>query len=210
MSNGWKTLPFDDAIQDVSAGNPKLQTGEYLPVGSYPIVDQGKNLIAGYCDDQSALAQIAGPVIICDHTRVFKYVDFPFCVGAEGVKILKPADDIDAKYAFHFLSRIELPSAGYSRHFKYLKRAEIFFPPVNEQRRIAGILDQAHDLRRKRRDALEALEAVPQADFIYSFFLTKDRIGPKSLSRKSPSQFGRDRSEVSFFILSSLKTVSLF
>jgi type I restriction enzyme, S subunit len=164
VSSGWRTLPFDDAIRDISAGNPKLQTGEYLSVGRYPIVDQGQNLIAGYCDDQSALTQITGPVIIFgDHTRVIKYVDFPFCVGADGVKILKPTDDINAKYAFHFLSRSELPSAGYSRHFKYLKRTKFLFPPIDEQRRIAAILDQADVLRRKRREALERLKLLPSA-----------------------------------------------
>jgi type I restriction enzyme S subunit len=132
VSAGWRSLPFDDAIRDVSAGNVKLQTAEYLPTGRYPIVDQGKELVAGYSDDPSALVQTAAPVIIFgDHTRITKYIDFSFCVGADGVKILKPIPDIDPKYAFYFLSGIELPSAGYSRHFKYLRRINISFPPLD-------------------------------------------------------------------------------
>jgi type I restriction modification DNA specificity protein len=57
--------------------------------------------------------------------------------------LLKPVNELDTKYAFHFLKTIELPSAGYSRHFKFLKRTKIAFPKVDEQRRIVAVLDQA-------------------------------------------------------------------
>ncbi|EJW11611.1 Type I restriction-modification system, specificity subunit S [Rhodovulum sp. PH10] len=42
-------------------------------------------------------------------------------------------------------------------------------PPLDEQRRIATILDQADDLRRKRRQALEYLTLLPQAFFTNMF-----------------------------------------
>jgi type I restriction enzyme S subunit len=170
VNTGWRSLPFDDAIKDVSAGNAKLQTGEYLPVGRYPIVDQGKDLIAGYSDNASVLANSPGPIIIFgDHTRIIKYVDFPFCIGADGVKVLKPVGELEPKYAFHFLSNIELPSDGYSRHFKYLRRTKISFPPLDEQRRIAAILDQADDLRRKRREAMKKVASMPSILFLEMF-----------------------------------------
>jgi type I restriction enzyme S subunit len=166
----WRSLPFDEAIHDISAGNPKLQTGDYLQAGRYPIVDQGKDLIAGYYDDPSALARISGPAIIFgDHTRAIKYADFDFCVGADGVKILKPINDIDPKYAFHFLSSIKLPSAGYSRHFKFLRRLDVIFPPLDEQRRIAAILDQTDELRRKRREAIQYLDKLRSTFFNSAF-----------------------------------------
>jgi type I restriction enzyme, S subunit len=42
-------------------------------------------------------------------------------------------------------------------------------PPLDEQRRIAAILDQADDLRRKRREALERLQRLPQMVFVKLF-----------------------------------------
>lgn len=170
MSVAWKTLPFEQALMDVSAGNVKLQTDEYLPHGNFPIVDQGKALVAGYSDDPSALARVEAPIIVFgDHTRVFKYVDFPFCIGADGVRLLRPIDGIDTRYAFQFLNAAAIPSAGYSRHFKFLKRIEVSFPPLDEQRRIAAILDQADELRRARRKALQLITSYAWANFVEIF-----------------------------------------
>jgi type I restriction enzyme S subunit len=46
-------------------------------------------------------------------------------------------------------------------------------PPLAEQRRIAGILDQADDLRRKRRDTIDIAESLLRSTFL-SLFGTKD------------------------------------
>lgn len=46
---------------------------------------------------------------------------------------------------------------------------EIPFPPLSEQRRIAAILDQADDLRRKRREALEQIGRLREALFVSEF-----------------------------------------
>src|SRR5690606_4344240 len=51
----WRREPFDAVISDVSGGNLKTPQSEYQPAGRYPIVDQGKDLIGGYTDDESRL-----------------------------------------------------------------------------------------------------------------------------------------------------------
>jgi type I restriction enzyme S subunit len=43
------------------------------------------------------------------------------------------------------------------------------FPPLDEQRRIAAILDQAHDLRCRRQNAIERLNALRKAMFLDTF-----------------------------------------
>ena len=98
-----------------------------------------------------------------------KYVDFPFCMGADGVKVLRPKVEADVKYLYHYLRQVRLTDGGYDRHFKYLKRCEIVVPPLVEQRRIASILDRAETLRSQRRAALALLDELPQAIFLDLF-----------------------------------------
>lgn len=166
----FQRLPFESVFSDESGGNIKTQQGEYLPDGDFPIVDQGKALIGGYTDQRERLCGQGRPAIVFgDHTRCVKFIDFPFCMGADGVKVLRPRIEADLKYLYYFLGSIELPCAGYDRHYKYLKRVEVVVPPLPEQRRIAAILDQADALRAKRREALAQLDSLAQSIFMEMF-----------------------------------------
>jgi type I restriction enzyme, S subunit len=141
-------LPFEAILEDVSGGNRKVQKGDYLASGKFPIIDQGQQFIGGFTDSEDDLVQGEGPwIVFGDHTRALKYVDFPY----------------------HFLQAQELPDAGYSRHFKFLKRLQISLPPLDEQRRIAAILDKADALRRKRKRAIELLEDLKHSIFLEMF-----------------------------------------
>jgi type I restriction enzyme S subunit len=177
----WPQEPFEAVVADESSGNIKTPQSEFKESGRYPIIDQGKELIAGYTDDVSRLCRAELPVIVFgDHTRCFKYVDFPFCIGADGVKVLRPKIEADVKYLYHYLCSMRLTDGGYDRHFKYLKRSSITLPPLTAQRRIAAILDKADALRAKRRTALAQLDTLAQ-----STFLDFHR-GTESLSRRIP------------------------
>ena len=162
--------PFDAVIADESGGNVKTPQSEFLLSGCYPIVDQGKQLIAGYTNDKSRLCRAPLPVIVFgDHTRCFKYVDFPFAMGADGIKVLRPKGDTYTKYLYHYLRQLTLIESGYNRHFKFLKRSRIPLPPLSDQRRIAEILDKADALRADRRATLSQLDSMPQSIFIDLF-----------------------------------------
>ena len=166
----WAYRDFEDVVNDVTGGNIKTLTSEYLTFGKYPVVDQGKEFLAGYMDDGSRLCKANLPVVLFgDHTKVLKYIDFDFCLGADGTKILKPIDGLDEKFLFHFLNSQVLPDAGYSRHFKYLKKLKIPIPPLEEQKRIAAILDKADELRRLRQESIKKLNTLSQSIFYEMF-----------------------------------------
>jgi len=161
-------VPFLEAVEDATGGNPKLQTGDYQSVGRFPIVDQGQEFIAGYTDDEGVLCNRTGDVIVFgDHTKAFKFINFDFVLGADGVKVLRPKSGFDARYLFHYLQTVRLPeNLGYSRHFKYLKECVVPKPSLEEQKRIAAILDKADSLRRKRQQAIRLSD-----DFLRAIFL---------------------------------------
>lgn len=170
MTAAWTVLPFTEVFEDVSAGQPKTLARDFQAQGRYPLVDQGQDPIGGYTDDEVRLANVPLPVIVFgDHTRVVKYLDFPFGVGADGVKLLRPRGDSHVPYFFRFLQAARIPAAGYDRHFKYLKRIHVPVPPIEEQRRIATLLDLADELRGKRRDSLALLDSLNDSIFLDMF-----------------------------------------
>ncbi|MFZ5835086.1 MAG: restriction endonuclease subunit S [Pseudomonadota bacterium] len=89
----------------------------------------------------------------------------------QGFKSFVPnPDKLFAGYLYWWLkvNRHYLESLGNGATFKEVSklvigRVEIPLPPLDEQRRIAAILDQADALRRKRQDALRQLKTLKQA-----------------------------------------------
>ena len=166
----WRTVPFTCACRDTTGGQKKVQKRAYLASGEYPIVDQGQQLIAGYTNKPGELYTGQLPAVLFgDHTRVFKYVDFPFALGADGVKALTSSNGIDPKYLYYYFQTVSIPSRGYSRHFKILKQTRVRVPPPSEQRRIVEILDQADALRKKRTEADKIADRILPALFYKMF-----------------------------------------
>lgn len=156
-------VPFDEAILDATGGNPKVLTSSLANTGCFPVVDQGQEFVAGYVDDENLVCRRSNDAVILfgDHTKVIKYVDFDFVLGADGVKVLEARPGFDPRFLFHYLNTIRLPDdLGYSRHFKYLKRSTVPKLPIEEQRRIAAILDKADGIRRARNRLLIDADAL--------------------------------------------------
>ena len=162
-------VPFLEALRDATGGNPKVKRRDYLPEGPVPVLDQGQDYIAGYTTMNNAYVGQLPVVIFGDHTRIFKYVDFPFALGADGVKVLAPREGFDAYFLYHYFRTVNLPAQGYSRHFKFLRELSVCKPPLAEQRRIASILNRAARIERLRKQAQERLQEFVPALFVKMF-----------------------------------------
>lgn len=196
----WTSKSFESVLSDETGGNIKTLQSDFLPVGRFPVIDQGKDFIAGYSDDDGRVCNAELPVIIFgDHTKSFKFIDFPFCLGADGTKVLRPRNGSDPKYLYHFLRQVQLPDAGYSRHFKYLREVEIPLPPLPEQRRIAAILDAADALLQKRRQALRLLDQLSQSIFIEMF--GDPATNPMGWAKRPLSHLVRDGDSVNYGVV---------
>ena len=163
-------VKFTDVFLDETKLGHKIQASEYQSFGNYPIIGQGQSQIAGYTNVEDGFFSDVPAIIFGDHTRVIKYVDTPFFLGADGVKVLKSKLlDVDYKYLFYCLQNVKIPDTGYNRHFKWLKVAEIPLPPLDEQRRIAAVLDKVSDLIAKRWEQLDKLDELVKARFVEMF-----------------------------------------
>lgn len=88
-SCSWEKVPFDKAVEDATKNGTKIPKDDYLAEGKYPIIDQGQEDISGYWNDHEGLYNQVPAIIFGDHTRILKYSDKPFFLGADGVKLLK-------------------------------------------------------------------------------------------------------------------------
>lgn len=165
----WKKELFIDAVSDTTSRSTKIKRGEYLQVGRFPIIDQGDGSKQGFWDHEEDLCATELPVVLFgDHTRKFQYVDYPFVCGADGLKVLKPRT-LDEKFLFYQCLHLDLASAGYSRHFKFLKEKNLLVPHLKEQARIVELLDQADALRKLRRQADDKAARILPALFHHYF-----------------------------------------
>lgn len=143
IPQGWEILPFSKCVNKISIKH-KVKTKDYLKNGKYPIIDQAKDFIGGYSNDKNLLINIKKPVVVFgDHTRCFKFVDFDFIAGADGIKILSPIDKFNEKLFYYFCLSLQFEDKGYSRHYQFLEKTNIKIPPLETQKAIVEKLENA-------------------------------------------------------------------
>ncbi len=155
MKTNYQTKKLEDSIEKVIYTN-KILKKDFLEIGEYPIISQEQDLINGYWNDTEDLFKIKKPIVIFgDHTKVLKYIDFDFVLGADGVKILQPKGFLYSKYLFYFLLSIKIKDLGYARHYRLIKNLEIPTPSLAKQKRIVKILDEVFEKLEKVKEGTE-------------------------------------------------------
>lgn len=171
VPEGWKKEPIGSIIGKVSR-TKQIKTADYLLEGAIPVIDQSRNFIAGYTNDSEALVNTGTPVIVFgDHTRILKYIQFPFAKGADGTQlIISDRTNMPQSLLYLSLIAVDLSNYHYARHFKYLKEEAILIPSQDVadefDRLISPIFSQIQKLREK----------------CYKLSQARDRLLPKLMS----------------------------
>ena len=162
-----ETEPFEKAFISIPVGKLKIKESEYDPTGSICVVDQGQSLVSGKTNRTDLQRDDCPYIVFGDHTRVAKFVDFPFVVGADGVRLYKASDKYEPEFLYLFLKSSRLPEDGYGRHSKYLKDLRIPVISKEKQRQIAAHLkaqlaevDKARQAAEVQRGDIEPLRAA--------------------------------------------------
>lgn len=129
VPEGWERLPVGELIEKIPR-TTQIMASEYGKEGPIPIIDQSKEFIAGYTDNHASLVNVGKPVIVFgDHTRILKYIQFPFAKGADGTQLIVSNTDRMPQSLFYCsLVGVDLSNYHYARHFKYLKAEELLVP----------------------------------------------------------------------------------
>lgn len=165
-----------------------IEMGQAPAGSSYNSIGEGLPLLAGAGDFgvdfpaaskfTSSPTKVSAPndIIMCIRATIgdLNWSDRHYCLG-RGVAGLRPKPkSLDRNYLWHWLSyaRADLEKKARGSTFKQVSKkdvAELEIPlpnTLNEQRRIAAILDKADAIRRKREQALTLAD-----DFLRSVFL---------------------------------------
>ena len=129
-------MPFDRAAVPQSDRGKRVKQRDYLTEGRIPVIDQGQAQIGGYTNDEEFAFVGELPVVLLgDHTRAVKLVDQPFAVGADGIKIFRPATGVRPKYLYYWMKSARLPDRGYGRHYQFLRQLSLPLPEPEHKTR---------------------------------------------------------------------------
>lgn len=131
LPQGWRKEIVGNLIKKVERP-PQIEAKDYLLEGKIPVIDQSRNFIAGYTNNDDAIVKENCAVIVFgDHTRILKYIQFPFAKGADGTQLIVSNNECMPQSLFYCsLINVDLSNYHYARHFKYLKAEEIVVPDV--------------------------------------------------------------------------------
>ena len=181
-----KLLPIGQLTKSVSTWNPsKGRAGEFTYVDLGAIDNDVKAIIASSRvstqEAPSRARQLVGEGDVLVSTVrpnlnavAVVPVHLDGATASTGFTVLRPESSLDARYLFHwvrspsFVADMVRKATGASYPAvsdRIVKESLIPAPPVEEQRRIAGILDQADALRAKRRQVLAHVESLTQSIF---------------------------------------------
>jgi type I restriction enzyme S subunit len=143
-------------------------TGKY----AHFLLDEDDLVIAssGISFDEDGLLRTRGAFVENEH--------LPLCLNTSTIRFKPKEGQSDLNFLRHWLNGLEfrtqitkLVTGSAQQNFgpTHLKALSISIPPLEEQRRIAAILDQAETLQTKRRQALAHLDTLTQSLFLDMF-----------------------------------------
>lgn len=146
IPKGWDVSTIGNILTK-APNTTRIPTGEYLKTGCIPVIDQSSDYIAGYTNDKNAvLASDAGYVVFGDHTRIVKYIRFPFARGADGTQVLKSNTPcVPDELLYQIVKNVDLSNYGYARHFKFLKDTLAVIPNETVAKKYIQIVSPIHD-----------------------------------------------------------------
>lgn len=184
-----RTVALGDIVDFYSGGTPSKSNPEFWN-GEVPwfsakdmkqdrLIDSADHISENAFRSASLRRLPAGTIamvvrgMILAHTVPISILEVPSAINQD-LKALLPKSDVDTGYlaamlrAQHveILTKVSTAAHGTKKlDSRVLETIEIPLPPLNEQRRIAAILDHADALRAKRRQVLAHLDTLTQSIF---------------------------------------------
>jgi type I restriction enzyme S subunit len=167
----WNKTTLGDVLNYEQPTKYIVETIDYDDSYETPVLTAGKSFILGYTNEKKGIFNKVPAIIFDDFTTAFHYVDFPFKVKSSAMKILKAdVEKADLKFLYYRMTLISLDTQLHKRYWisKFAK-VQIPLPPLETQKRIAEILDDAAALRDKTKELLKEYDLLAQSIFLDMF-----------------------------------------
>ena len=155
IPQSWAITSFQSVCDTIPSKPFQILQSEINNTGKIPVISQSANYIEGYSDREDRIFMNDNAILIFgDHTRILKYVDFNFIVGADGVKIIRTS--LFTRYVYYALLLLiqNIQDKGYARHFSILSKSHIPVPPHQEQLRIVAKIEELFAVLDSIKDSL--------------------------------------------------------
>jgi type I restriction enzyme, S subunit len=174
-------VPLGDIAEIIAGQSPPSSTYNNEGVG-LPFF-QGKAdfgevypTVRMWCSDPQKIAE-ANDILISVRAPVGPTNIAPTqcCIG-RGLSAIRPLSRLNHRFLLHYLRSVEAKLADAGRGSTFgsitqtdLKELSIPLPPLDDQRRIAAILDKADTIRRKRRETIRLTDEFLRSVFLAMF-----------------------------------------
>ena len=144
LPSSWTTCLLEDVLQYEQPTKYIVESTNYTETGT-PVLTAGKSFLLGYTQEKNGVFDAKDlPVIIFDDfTTATKFVDFPFKVKSSAMKILHADRNVDILYFYYLMQTIQYRAETHKRYWisEYAKQ-EVALPPLAEQKRIVGKIEE--------------------------------------------------------------------
>lgn len=167
----WKTTELGEVLLYEQPTKYIVESEDYSEDYKIPVLTAGKSFILGFTDEKVGICTDVPVLIFDDFTTAIQYVDFPFKVKSSAMKILRAdSKKADIKYLYYRMQKVKLHTNEHKRYWisKYSK-IRIPLPPLEEQKKIAAILDAADAYRQKTKALIEKYDQLAQSIFLEMF-----------------------------------------
>lgn len=167
----WKVQKIEDVLDYVQPTQYIVKDTQYNDSYDIPVLTPGKSFILGYTNEKEGVFDDIPTIIFDDFTTAFKYVDFPFKVKSSAMKMLKvKSKEYDIKFLYYLMLSLNFEADEHKRHWISIYSQQLVpLPPLDQQKKIASILDAADAYRQKTKALISKYDELTQSLFLDMF-----------------------------------------